>query len=358
MATRSTRPASSISPTSTPTAPQGGRLGVGTLGDIRQPQSLHHQGVSAIGPARVCLRKPDGPQRRRAVHALWPDRRNASSCRRDRAWITFQSAARGADSPTDSRSRRTTCCSATQVLRDKGWPYHRSHYGKVAKAEKIGRAQRPLHLFRIRRRPRGAAAARPDADPACVTSSTPRRSSARRWSRRSAAGPIPSRTWMQAAPSPIAATPTGGRATCRSIAGGSTSMRSASSISATLRRCSKPSRPARSTFAWRTIRRDGSRATDFPAVDEGRVLKREFDTQLPSGMSALVFNTRRPPFEDAARAPRLASTCSTREWINRNLFNGLYQAHPELLRALVPLLARTTGRCTRARAAGAVLRAS
>ena len=43
----------------------------------------------------------------------------------------------------------------------------------------------------------------------------------------------------------------------------------------------------------------------FPAVTDGRVVKREFDTGLPSGMSALVFNTRRPVFQRRARAPRL-----------------------------------------------------
>ena len=41
------------------------------------------------------------------------------------------------------------------ILKEKGWPYHRSHYGKVARREDRP-AQRPLHL-RGGRRPRDAA---------------------------------------------------------------------------------------------------------------------------------------------------------------------------------------------------------
>jgi peptide/nickel transport system substrate-binding protein len=65
-------------------------------------------------------------------------------------------------------------------------------------------------------------------------------------------------------------------------------------------------------------------AYNFPAVADGRVLKREFDTQLPSGMSALVFNTRRPIFTDA-RVRRAFILLFDAEWINRSLFNGAYK---------------------------------
>jgi peptide/nickel transport system substrate-binding protein len=63
---------------------------------------------------------------------------------------------------------------------------------------------------------------------------------------------------------------------------------------------------------------------NFPAAVDGRVLKREFDTLLPSGMSALVFNTRRPMFADP-RVRRAFITLFDAEWINRSLFNGVYK---------------------------------
>ncbi|RPI31423.1 MAG: ABC transporter substrate-binding protein, partial [Hyphomicrobiaceae bacterium] len=62
----------------------------------------------------------------------------------------------------------------------------------------------------------------------------------------------------------------------------------------------------------------------FGAVAEGRVVQREFDTGLPSGMSALAFNTRRQAFRDA-RVRRAFILLFDADWINRNLYNGLYK---------------------------------
>ena len=63
---------------------------------------------------------------------------------------------------------------------------------------------------------------------------------------------------------------------------------------------------------------------DFAAVTDGRIIKREFDTGLPSGMSGLVFNTRRPAFKDQ-RVRRAFNLLFDAEWMNRNLFNGLFK---------------------------------
>jgi peptide/nickel transport system substrate-binding protein len=62
----------------------------------------------------------------------------------------------------------------------------------------------------------------------------------------------------------------------------------------------------------------------FAAAQDGRIVKREFTTHLPSGMSALVFNTRRPMFEDA-RVRRAFILLFDAEWINRSLFDGAYK---------------------------------
>lgn len=63
---------------------------------------------------------------------------------------------------------------------------------------------------------------------------------------------------------------------------------------------------------------------DIPAVHEGRLIKAEFDIGLPAGMTALVFNTRRPTFSDP-RVRRALMTLFDFEWINRTLYNGLFK---------------------------------
>ena len=63
---------------------------------------------------------------------------------------------------------------------------------------------------------------------------------------------------------------------------------------------------------------------DFPAMRDGRAVKREFDIALPAGMTALVFNTRRAVFKDARVREALIYLFDF-EWINRTLYAGLYQ---------------------------------
>jgi peptide/nickel transport system substrate-binding protein len=62
----------------------------------------------------------------------------------------------------------------------------------------------------------------------------------------------------------------------------------------------------------------------FPAVEDGRVVKREIASRLPAGMSGLVFNTRRPVFADQ-RVRQALELLFDFDWINRNLFGGLYK---------------------------------
>jgi peptide/nickel transport system substrate-binding protein len=62
---------------------------------------------------------------------------------------------------------------------------------------------------------------------------------------------------------------------------------------------------------------------DFPAIRDGRAVKREFDIGVPAGMTALVFNTRRPVFADT-RVREAMIYLFDFEWINRTLYAGLY----------------------------------
>ncbi|MTD93228.1 ABC transporter substrate-binding protein [Hyphomicrobium sp. xq] len=62
---------------------------------------------------------------------------------------------------------------------------------------------------------------------------------------------------------------------------------------------------------------------DFPAIRDGRAVKREFTIGLPAGMTGLVFNTRRAVFKDARVREALIYLFDF-EWINRTLYAGLY----------------------------------
>jgi peptide/nickel transport system substrate-binding protein len=63
---------------------------------------------------------------------------------------------------------------------------------------------------------------------------------------------------------------------------------------------------------------------DFPAVREGRVIKETISTGWPKPSFFFVFNTRRPIFADI-RVREAISLLYDFEWINRNLYSGLYR---------------------------------
>jgi peptide/nickel transport system substrate-binding protein len=67
-----------------------------------------------------------------------------------------------------------------------------------------------------------------------------------------------------------------------------------------------------------------ARDYQFPAVTDGRVLAKTFETGTPAGMNALVFNMRRPFFADRRVRQALALLFDF-EWINKNIYHGLYE---------------------------------
>lgn len=66
-----------------------------------------------------------------------------------------------------------------------------------------------------------------------------------------------------------------------------------------------------------------TRAYDFPAVTDGEVLRKEYESRTPSGMYGFVFNTRRQIFEDV-RVREALSLLFDFEWANRSLYDNTY----------------------------------
>lgn len=62
---------------------------------------------------------------------------------------------------------------------------------------------------------------------------------------------------------------------------------------------------------------------DFPALREGRVVREQLPLGVPRGMEGFAFNTRRPLFKDI-RVREALATMFDFEWVNANLFAGLY----------------------------------
>ncbi len=66
-----------------------------------------------------------------------------------------------------------------------------------------------------------------------------------------------------------------------------------------------------------------ARGYDFPAVRSGDVVKETFKPKTPSGMLGIVFNTRKPMFDNLKLRQGLALVFDF-EWVNKNLFDGAY----------------------------------
>ena len=62
---------------------------------------------------------------------------------------------------------------------------------------------------------------------------------------------------------------------------------------------------------------------NFPAMRDGRVIKEALPVETPAGMSALVFNTRRPIFADP-RVRQALIRLFDFEWVNRTLYHSQY----------------------------------
>lgn len=208
------------------------------------------------------------------------------------------------------------------VLRDKGWPYLRSHYAKVAKAEKIGPhtvrftfdadgdREMPLILGLMPVLPRHLL----DAETFDRTSLEPPVGSGPYRIADVQAGRsityVRNPDWW-ARDLPVMR----GRFNFQEVR--VEFFRDASSLFEAFKAGEIDVRPEDDAGRWA----EGYR---FGAALDGRVIRNEFPTSLPSGLSGLVFNMRREMFADA-RVRRAFQFMFDAGWINRNLFSDLYR---------------------------------
>lgn len=66
-----------------------------------------------------------------------------------------------------------------------------------------------------------------------------------------------------------------------------------------------------------------SQAYDFPAVNDGRIVRESISSGLPKGMTGFAINTRRVVFADRRVREALVDLFDF-EWMNKNLYFGLY----------------------------------
>ncbi len=77
------------------------------------------------------------------------------------------------------------------------------------------------------------------------------------------------------------------------------------------------------TFRQEFTSRVWATGYDFPALTEGKVVKREFPDEKSASMQAWALNQRRPQFQDP-RVRRAVALCFDFQWTNAKLFYGLY----------------------------------
>lgn len=77
-------------------------------------------------------------------------------------------------------------------------------------------------------------------------------------------------------------------------------------------------------FRLEYISKSWKTAYDFPALEQGQVIKEELPDKRPQPMQAIVMNLRKPKFQDRRVREALAYAYDF-EWQNENLFYGAYE---------------------------------
>lgn len=302
-----------------PDAPKGGRLRLGALGTFDSLNPFIIRGVTPSGIREyvyesLMARSQDEPF---SLYGLIAERVDMPD---DRSSITFhlRPEARFSDghpvTPADVLHSHA-------LLKEKGWPYHRSYYSKVASAEQVG-----PHAVRFTFKEGG------DREIPLILGLMPilpkHLMTAERFERTSLEPPVGSGPYV------ISHIEAG-----RTLVFSRNPDHWAKDLPITRGRYNFDEirfdfyRDSSSLFEAFKAGQIDARAEDdpgrwaegygFQAVADGRVVKAEFETGMPAGMTGLVFNTRRPVFADQ-RVRRALVLMFDAEWINRSLFHGLY----------------------------------
>lgn len=310
-------------PHANPAAPQGGRLNLGAQGTFDNLNPFIVKGTSAQGVRdyvyeSLMTRGPDEPFTLYGLIAASVD------VPLDRSSITFNLRPEARFSDGHAITAEDVLFSHA-VLKEKGYPYHRSYYKKVSKAEALSPQQ---VRFMFAPDPAGA----PDREMPLIMG------------------------LMPILPKHLLAIDTFERTTLDAPIGSGPYVLAAIDAGRSLTYRRNPNHWAKDLplikgrFNFAEIRieyvRDSSSLFEafksgqidlrneddagrwaegyrIPAVADGRILKREFSTGLPAGLSSLVFNTRKPVFADV-RIRRALLLAFDFAWINRNLYHGLY----------------------------------
>jgi microcin C transport system substrate-binding protein len=77
-------------------------------------------------------------------------------------------------------------------------------------------------------------------------------------------------------------------------------------------------------FRQENVAKNWATAYQVPAVTQGLLKRDEIANEVPTGMQAFVYNTRRPVFQDL-RVRRALAYAFDFDWMNKNLFYGSYK---------------------------------
>ena len=205
------RRASRTSPTSTPTRHAAAAWCWAQLGSFDSLNPFIIKGVAASRLREYVYESLLTRSRRRGLHPLRPDRREHRAATRPR--LRHLPPAEGGQVRRRQAHHAGGRAVQPRGAEGEGLPLSPLALRQGGQGREGGRAQRALHL-QCRRRPRGAAAPRADADPAQPQARRRQLRAHHPGAARSAAGLTWWRRWTPAAPSSTAATPTGGRAIC------------------------------------------------------------------------------------------------------------------------------------------------